>query len=233
MYEDLNSGIYHIWIDRRSYFYLGSTNNFDVRKENHLWKLENNKHDNTHLQNAYNKHKKFHFEIVYKLPVHYLETKEQYLLDITECWRPEIGYNISIHVHAPMRDRKHTEKSREQMSISAKNRPPITDESRARMCIANTRPCKEETKKKIGDGNRGKKHGPLSPEHKRKIGDKHIGRWKGEKSLRAKLTPEQVIEIKKLRKENPKLYTQQKLGDMFGVARTTIQKIDENRSWTE
>jgi group I intron endonuclease len=57
----LSSGIYKITIDR--WFYYGQTNNFSRRKSQHLSELKKAKHVNPILQNAYNKHKLFEFEI--------------------------------------------------------------------------------------------------------------------------------------------------------------------------
>lgn len=48
--------IYKITSIVNNYFYIGSTNNFNKRKNNHLWYLKKNKHCNKHMQNIFNKY---------------------------------------------------------------------------------------------------------------------------------------------------------------------------------
>lgn len=55
-------GIYRIRIGNRSY--IGSSMNLHIRRNQHLSDLKHNRHCNRFLQNAYNKHKEFEFEIL-------------------------------------------------------------------------------------------------------------------------------------------------------------------------
>ena len=55
-------GIYKIIINNK--VYIGSSFNIQRRLIQHKSNLKNNKHDNQHLQNAYNKYKKITTEIV-------------------------------------------------------------------------------------------------------------------------------------------------------------------------
>lgn len=49
--------------------YIGISQQYEIRKRKHLWALQNNKHDNEKLQNAFNKYgeENFLFEILEKL----------------------------------------------------------------------------------------------------------------------------------------------------------------------
>mgnify|MGYP001608146036 CR=1 FL=1 len=226
MYEDLNSGIYHIWIDVSSYFYLGSTKDFDDRKYNHLWLLENNKHKNTHLQNAYNKHKTFHFEVAHRLPEHYLLVKEQYLLDTLTPWKREIGYNVSALAHRPEMNEETRKKISESKLKLGESHPSKRPEVRAKMSevkMGESNPSKrlEVRAKKTGEKNSSKR-----PEVRAKMSEA----MKGKNSILAWV---KVCEIRKLRKENSKFYTYKKLGEIFGLTISGIQGIIENRSRIE
>lgn len=53
--KDCNSGIYKISFEGYEKVYIGSTTNLIRRWECHLWKLRRNKHQNTYLQNIFNK----------------------------------------------------------------------------------------------------------------------------------------------------------------------------------
>ena len=53
---------------------------------------------------------------------------------------------------------------------------------------------------------------------------------KGEEHIKAKLTEEQVREIR--RKYVPKKYSYQRLGEEYGVGKTTIREIVQRKIWT-
>lgn len=67
----------------RSYVYIGSTRNFAKRRNEHLWKLKNNTHQNHILQSIYNKHSEDNVipEIIEKCAIDILVEKEQYWMD--------------------------------------------------------------------------------------------------------------------------------------------------------
>ena len=230
MYEYLNCGLYHIWIDKRTYYYLGSTNNFNIRQSAHENALKNNKHKNTHLQNAYNKHKEFHFEIICKVPEHYLLTKEQYLLDTEMPWKREIGYNISSLAHRPDMN----EETRGKISDAQLN---LGENHHMKTLLART---------KMSEAFRGKNNPMKIPEIRMKVSEANMGKilsiktrekiseaMSGENSSTAILTWENVREIRKLRLENKKLYTYKKLGEMFDVQDPAIWKIINKQTWKE
>lgn len=84
------------------------------------------------------------------------------------------------------------------------------------------RPLSDEHKKKISDGNTGKK---FSLEHRHKISVQR----QGEKSSCSKLTAEQVKEIRQ--KYIPWRYTRGMLAIRYGVTPANIQAILERKTW--
>ena len=104
--ETKNSGIYLIRNIKNGKFYIGSAVNFKSRWRNHRHKLRLNRHENLHLQNAWNKcgEQLFIFEIDMECPIDKLKQIEQVYLDIY-VGRPEC-YNIANDAYCPMRGRK-------------------------------------------------------------------------------------------------------------------------------
>lgn len=57
------TGVYQIWIG--DYYYFGSTGDFNNRRHHgHLLPLQRGNHSNKKMQNAFNKHKTFRFDII-------------------------------------------------------------------------------------------------------------------------------------------------------------------------
>lgn len=90
--EEIVSGIYSIENSINKKRYIGSTNNFNRRKNNHYLDLRKNNHHSIILQNAYNKYgeNNFIFSILLRCPEEELLQIEQYYLDF---YKPE--YNVS------------------------------------------------------------------------------------------------------------------------------------------
>lgn len=92
--------IYQIKNNINNKVYIGSTNNFKRRKNTHIYKLENNQHDNYHLQNSWNKYgcSNFEFSIIcecddlnqFRVEQEYID---KYICDWDKC------YNISIYAN--------------------------------------------------------------------------------------------------------------------------------------
>lgn len=171
------------------------------------------------------------------------------------------GYNIDIAVDRAVvseetcrkisksnTGRKHSEESKRKMSESHKGKKMsekqkeilrerwLGDKNPSRL-----HPRSEETITKWRESNKGFRH---TEEAKRKIGEASIGRLvtpeqrlrrsvsqRGEKCKHSKLTWNKVSEIRF--KYQSGEYTQKQLGLEYGVARTTIQCIVENKRWVE
>lgn len=82
-----NSCIYFIVNLINGNIYVGSTVNFNHRKNTHSWKLNNNKHNNKHLQSSFNKYGKkfFIFTPVEYCSIDQLRDKEKWwVLDLSK-----------------------------------------------------------------------------------------------------------------------------------------------------
>lgn len=90
--------IYRITNTINQKIYIGRSVDFQKRKNRHLSSMRRNKQDNPYLQNAFNKYgeEAFVFEIVEdNVADDKLVEREQYWLDTTKSYEPEIGYNIN------------------------------------------------------------------------------------------------------------------------------------------
>ena len=81
-------GIYRISFKGTSKFYIGSTVSFIKRRSSHKRCLENKTHENAIMQNTYNKHGEFEFEVLesierFDCPIYksLLLAAEQYYID--------------------------------------------------------------------------------------------------------------------------------------------------------
>lgn len=89
-------GVYKITNKNNGKIYIGSSKNIYKRWKHHVYELNNNKHINYYLQNAWNKYGKnsFIFEIQEICDENCVREREQYYIDIYNCCDREIGYNI-------------------------------------------------------------------------------------------------------------------------------------------
>jgi group I intron endonuclease len=92
----MNSGIYTIENIITKKLYVGYTESFNDRFNNHISTLNRNVHKNEHLQKAWNKYgqSNFSFEILITCSVDLLESEEHYWCNILDTHNPKHGYNI-------------------------------------------------------------------------------------------------------------------------------------------
>lgn len=99
-YQDISDkpGIYKITNKVNGKIYIGSSINCRQRVYSHVSFLARNKHHNSYLQNAFSKYgiDSFIFEVIASV----LDTKdlckiEQDFINETECYKRNIGYNLS------------------------------------------------------------------------------------------------------------------------------------------
>lgn len=105
---ETKSGVYKILNTVNSKFYIGSSEDMDIRWGQHVNALNRGKHRNRHLQRAWNLYGEISFtnekiEIVERLKDETIEAfrlrlvngREQYYLDTLTPWDRNIGYNIN------------------------------------------------------------------------------------------------------------------------------------------
>lgn len=146
-------GIYKLTNTVNNKIYIGKSICIENRLYHHLWYLKNNRHNNKHLQRAYNKYgeKAFKFEILKELSdKNNINQWEKYYIAHLESYKINKGYNILEGGNGGAVINEETRKILSEQSKGNKN------------CLG--RHHSEETKQKIRLGNLGKiKHkGPLN-----------------------------------------------------------------------
>lgn len=142
-------------------FYIGSAIDINRRLKDHRELLRKNIHPNPYLQNTWNKYgeKNFRFEIMETVhDINQLLTREKWWIDTTDCCNRKVGFNISLNPLAPMRGRKHSEKTKQKMRLARKGKV-MSEEHRNKM-------------KLIGLAQRGRK---FSKERRENISRGHMG----------------------------------------------------------
>ena len=201
-----NSGIYKIIHKESGKYYIGRTNNFKRRWYRHKYELNKNKHDNQHLQNAWNKYGKdtFDFCVVEYVENNFIklkETEEKYLKIIYEDkknWNNKY-YNLSEFSGDQYQHSEETKKKLSESHLGIK----LSDQAKQKLSILNKgygnpfygKKHSIETKEKISKKIKGKNH-PFygksrSEETKRKLSEKNKGK---------KLSDEHKIKLSKINK---------------------------------
>lgn len=92
----MGCGIYKITNDINKKVYIGSSLKLNDREYKHFWLLRNNKHDNSFLQNSYNKYgeSNFDFQLVKLCDPSELVELENYYIDLFKSNTSEFGFNL-------------------------------------------------------------------------------------------------------------------------------------------
>lgn len=167
MKRPIKTGVYSITNKTNKKRIIGSTVNIFHRFACHKNLLKYDKHNNPHLQNAWNQYggDNFIFEIIEECPVENLiEREDFYILKFNTLDR-EFGYNVNLAS-------RHTqnEESKEKIRQSRLGKK-----------------MSKEQKKKLSEAHRNKKRGPYSEEHCKKLSEATKEAWikrKFKKTLR-------------------------------------------------
>lgn len=231
----MNSGIYKIVNLITGMFYIGSAVDLIHRRNQHFSALSLNYHFNIHLQRSYNKYEKksFLFVILEYCDKQNLLQREQHHLNL--YWGKNLLYNISPLAGSNI-GRKLREETKEKLSIInlGENNPRthlnwediqkirkeyFEDKKMEQLakCYGVTKSCIQHIVFNINwyDPN----YNP--PKN-------NFGR-SGERNGGAKLTKEQIMEIRN-RYKNENIF-QKDLAAEYGVCRATIMRIVNNKHW--
>ena len=132
----MKSGIYIITNLITNLFYIGSATDFKIRWRKHVNDLNHNCHDNSYLQNAWNKYSSdvFEFKILecVKDKNKLLEIEQRWI-NWTKCYERNIGYNLAPKADS-VKGIKWSEASKKKLSKSKEgNKYLIGNKFRRRM----------------------------------------------------------------------------------------------------
>lgn len=204
--------------------YVGSTKNFKSRKIQHKSDLKLNRHKNSRLQSDHDLYGYENFEFIIveeKIDSEKRYEREQHYIDYYDSYDQNKGYNISHNARSGMKNRKHSKETIEAMRIAHKN---ISDETRAKMSKSQKGKKRSlESIEKTVSKLRGK---PLSEETKKKLSKSQSG----SKSKHAKLSHEDVLDIRERLSNNEK---QKEIAIMYTVDPSVISRIKNGTSYKE
>lgn len=193
------SGIYIITCIPTGKFYVGSAVNLRKRWIRHQSDLELNRHNNSHLQNAWNKHTKqgFKFEILEHCNRDDLIAREQFYLDALQPFGKR-GFNIGRKAGAASYGLPVSEETRRKISKSNSGKirtPEMKEKQRAKMTGRTHTP---EARAKVSKALMGHE---VTEETRRKIGIAHKNqsdqtREKRRLSVIRAMTPERIEAMK-------------------------------------
>ena len=91
-------GIYKITCTVNNKIYIGQSIDALSRLYAHRSRLKKNKHENTYIQEEFNKYgqDKFIFELIEECKPEELEEKEKYYIKKLQTYKKEIGYNVRL-----------------------------------------------------------------------------------------------------------------------------------------
>jgi group I intron endonuclease len=217
-------GVYQIVNIANGKKYIGSSNQLSRRFYLHKWDLRRGKHHSITLQRAWDKYgeENFVFTVLFTCPPEERQKHEQAIMDHLQTSDPAKGYNICCDAAAAGKGRVWTEEQKKAKSIERKGKKVSPETYQALL-----------RSRKRGEEHQfyGKRH---TDESRRKMSASLKGRevWnkgKHTNNNQAKITPEQVIEMRELSRSGE--LTQKELAEKYCLKRDTIWKICTGRLW--
>lgn len=228
--------IYVIENTRNRKPYVGQTINSAKRRfAQHMTELRLGRHPNSHMQKAYESGDTFDFRVVIVCEDFYADFYESELIETLGGINGNAMYNQK---HGGSRGRL-SEETKLKISIGNKGKT-ISEEHKELIRQSKLgsipwnkgKPRTEETKRKIGESKLGStpwnKGIPRTEETKRKISDVHRGKFEGEKNPNAKLTKQEVILMRQMRKEGA---SYKEVAKAFNTPLSTTKKILLKKTW--
>lgn len=147
-------GIYEIFNMVNGKSYIGQSTNITQRLSKHKSELRHNKHQNLHLQNAWNKHGEhsFLFNILEYCNIDELDDIERYYINIWNLTNNQYGYNVESGGNL---NKTLSTETKRKISEAHKGKTP-SEETRKKLSDNNARYWQgkkrsEETRKKISE----------------------------------------------------------------------------------
>lgn len=155
-------GIYIITCTINGKIYIGSSINILKRWSDHRSALRAYRHNNPHLQRAWNKYGEsaFTFEVLELVMPWSLLDREQYWLDKLKPYQRKVGYNIGIKAIGGMVGRKHTPEALTKMSSQQKGKKQKSETIEKRRISNTGKKRSPEFRARLSAANKGKKHSP-------------------------------------------------------------------------
>ena len=150
--------------------YIGQSKNMNKRKNKHFTLLRRNKHNNKHLQSAWNKYseKNFVFEIIESFESYYPDTineREIFWIKYYNSFNKDFGYNNTSGGDG-IKNYKHTEEAKKKIGEASKKRKLSKEHKEALLKSITGRKKSEEELKKLSNAAKGRK---ISEWHKQQL----------------------------------------------------------------
>jgi group I intron endonuclease len=219
----VDCGVYQIRNTVNDKRYIGSTKHLSGRRKEHFRKLEQNNHENRHLQRSFNKYGKenFQFSVIVKCDKIRLEEYEQYWMDRLDICNDEEGYNIR-----PKADfSEHSQETKDRLSKCFSGIAPFEGEDHWN--YGNKTP--KKVKAKISKSVSGKNNPFYGKSHSEETKEKLSKQKQGENNKNSKLTAIQVVALRELYKHTNA--TQKAISEVFNINSSTIGSIMAGNRW--
>ena len=209
-------GIYGIRNLINGKIYIGKTGmNFGDRWDSHRSLLKNGKHDNPHLQNAWNKYgqNNFEFIVIEDCEIEELDNKEKYYIKIYKDLN--LAYNIHDGGNEGSNLGKHLSEETKR-KIGEKNRINNIGKKHS-----------DETKKKMSQSHQGMKYTSMSEEGRKNI---QQAQQKYYEKNPKKLCVDDVVEIRRLHTEG---LNYSEIARKYDVTPQCINDICNYKRWKQ